>query len=163
MININVLRLNRARSVVDVYTFYPFSPNGCERIETKLLMTLSHNNAAISFANNFFPYKLRNFYQCPLWLGTSHVPPYMILHRLNNGSYETSGIEGNLYYELSKSLNFTPMVHYAREKYATENFALLKKGKVNLTMFAAINTAERSRDFTTSFPYVYTAVVFTVC
>lgn len=56
------------------------------------------------------------------------------------------------------------MVHIGQERYlngAKENFQILREQKANLTMFAIVNTIERSVEFTASFPYAYASVVFT--
>lgn len=162
MINVNVLCLDETRDQVNVYTHFPYTPNSCDRIEPSLLMSIS--NETISLDNDFFPNKLKNFHQCPLWLATYNIPPYMILNKGNDSSYVTRGIEGNLYRELSKLLNFQPLIRVGHERYlggAKENFEMLRKGEVNLTMFAIVNTIERSKRFTSSFPYAYTSVVFT--
>lgn len=45
---------------------------------------------------------------------------------------------------------------------AVENFQMLKKSEVNFTMFAAVNTVERSIEFASSFPYAYASVVYTI-
>lgn len=154
--------LDEMRDKVNVYTYFPFTPYSCERIESTFLMNF--NNESISVDNSFFPVKLKNFHECPLFLATYNIPPYMIMKQHKDGSYVTRGIEGNLYRELSKILNFRPMVRVSYEKYlggAKENFEMLRKSEVNLTMFAIVNTVERSKRFTASFPYAYTSVVFT--
>lgn len=163
MINVNVVCLDRTKDQVNVYTYYPFTPNSCDRIESSLLTTFN-SNEMITLDNSFFAMKLKNFHKCNLFLGTYNIPPYMILDRYSNGSYETKGIEGNLFHELSKLLNFQPYVRVGHEQYlggAKKNFEMLQKGEVNLTMFAIVNTIERSEQFTASFPYAYTSVVFT--
>lgn len=79
--------------------------------------------------------------------------------------FVTKGIEGNLFREMAASLNFHPTVRVGKKTYtsgAVENFAMLKRGQVNLTMFAAVNTVERSTEFTSSFPYAYSSVVYTI-
>ncbi|XP_055325489.1 uncharacterized protein LOC129579433 [Sitodiplosis mosellana] len=163
MINVNVLCPDEIEDQVNVYTYFPFTPNSCDRIQSTLLMTFS--NESISIDDSFFPMKLKNFHKCNLFLATYNIPPYMILnHHHTDGSYVTRGIEGNLYRELSKLLNFQPIVRVGHEHYlggAKENFEMLRKGEVNLTMFAIVNTVERSKRFTASFPYAYTSVVFT--
>lgn len=66
---------------------------------------------------------------------------------------------------MAASLNFHPMVRVGMKSYtsrAMENFGMLKKGQVNFTMFAAVNTVERSTEFTSSFPYAYSLVVYTI-
>lgn len=163
MININLLQFDQNDRRVYVYTYFPYTPNHCEHIESTFL--LSMGNHSISIKNEFFPNKLRNFYKCPLHLATYTIPPYMILHKSNDGTYKTNGIEGNLYREMAASLNFRPMVRVGTKTYlsgAAENFHMLKMGKVNFTMFAAVNTAERSTEFTSSFPYAYSSVVYTI-
>lgn len=89
----------------------------------------------------------------------------MILEQHEDGSYTTRGIEGNLYRELSKRLNFSMLVRVGHEIYVgstKENFEMLRKGEVNLTMFAVVNTVDRSKRFTASSPYTYTSLVFTI-
>lgn len=153
--------LDEMKDQVNVYTYFPFTPYSCNQIETTLLMNFS--NESISLENSFFPVKLKNFHKCPLFLATYNIPPYMIMNEHKDGSYVTRGIEGNLYREMSKTLNFRPMVRVGHEKYlggAKENFEMLRKSEVNLTMFAIVNTVERSKQFTASFPYAYTSVKY---
>lgn len=162
MINVNVLNYDANNIQVNVYTYFPYSPSHCEHIESTFLM--SFNNQSINLRTDYFPDKLRNFHGCPLWLATYDVPPYMILHKFTNGSYQTDGIEGNLYRELASTLNFNPLVRIGHERYlggARENFQLLRNKHTNLTMFAIVNTIERANEFTASFPYAYASVVFT--
>lgn len=162
MINVNVLIFNAAGDEVVVNTYFPYRPSHCEHIESSFLMSLS--NESIDLRHEYFPNKLHNFYGCPLILATYAVPPYMILHRTINGSLETRGIEGNLYHELASTLNFRPLFRIGRERHmggAKENFNLLRTNQVNFTMFAIVNTIERSTEFTASFPYAYASVVFT--
>lgn len=161
MINVNVLRFEEADYQVHIYTFFPYSPNHCEYIESTYLFSMGNNS--ISMKNDMFPNKLRDFFNCPLLLATYSVPPYMILERLADGTYITKGIEGKLYHELAATLNFHPMVRAGKYSGdATENFDMLKLGMVNLTMFAAVNTVERSTEFTSSFPYAYASIVYTI-
>lgn len=162
MINVNVLRFEQMDQHVYVYTYFPYTLNHCEYIESTFLFSMK--NQSISIKSDFFPNKLRNFYKCPLILATYTIPPYMILHKSDDGTYITKGIEGNLYREMATSLNFHPMVRVGTKKYlnAVENFQLLKMGKVNFTMFAAVNTAERSLAHTSSFPYAYSSVVYLI-
>lgn len=162
MINVNVLCWDEIEEHVNVYTYFPYTAMGCEHINSTLLMTL--RNKTIISEDDFFPKKMRNFHGCPIWMATYTVPPYMILSELSDGTYITRGIEGNLYRELANALNFRPMVRVGHEKYlggAEENFQMLRKAEVNLTMFAIVNTVQRSKEFTASFPYAYTSVVFT--
>lgn len=135
IINVNILCLAETGDHVNVYTYYPFTPNSCNQIESTLLMTFS--TKTISLDDSFFPIKMKNFHRCPLLLATYNIPPYMILNQREDGP--TKGIEGNLYTELSKLLNFRPLIRVGHEKYlggAKENFEMLRRGEVNLTMFA---------------------------
>lgn len=162
MVNVNVMSWDEVDNQVNVFTYFPFSLDSCEQIEPVLLMTIS--NETIFSDRDLFRNKLKNFHGCPLWLSTYTVPPYMILHEMGNGVYKAKGIEGNLYRELGKSLNFRPMVRIGQERHlggAKANFDLLRKGVVNLTMFAIVNTVERSTEFTASFPYAYASIYFT--
>lgn len=163
MINVNVLQFKETDEQVHVYTFYPYTPDHCEYIESNFLFSME--NHTISIQDDLFPNKLRDFFKCPLLLATYTIPPYMILQRLADGTYITKGIEGKLYRELAATLNFHPVVRVGMEKYlggAAENFQMLKMRKVNFTMFAAVNTVERSTEFTSSFPYAYASVVFII-
>lgn len=161
IINVNILLFDPDQLQVNVYTFFPYTPTSCEHITSTLLMTMTNQSLRYSF----FPQKLQNFHGCPLWLCTYTIPPYMILKQKPDGSYFTQGIEGEFYQALSTTLNFSPMVRVGHEKYlggAKENFHMLRRQRVNLTMFAIVNTPQRSQEFTASFPYTYSAVVFTI-
>lgn len=165
MINVNVFQFSRNDDQVHVYTYFPYTPNHCEHIKSTFLFSMGNHSIAIK--TDLFPNKLRNFHNCPLLLATYTIPPYMILQQSNDGSgaYTTKGIEGNLYHEMAASLNFRPMVRIGTKNYlsgAVENFRMLKMRKVNFTMFAAVNTVERSKEFTSSFPYAYSSVVYTI-
>lgn len=163
MINVNVLQFQQNDEQVHVFTFFPYTPNHCDYIESEFVFSME--NHSISIQNDLFPNKLKDFFKCPLLLATYSIPPYMILQRLADGAYITKGIEGTLYRELASTLNFHPMVCIGVKKYlsgAAENFHMLKTQKVNFTMFAAVNTVERSTEFTSSFPYAYASVVYTI-
>lgn len=162
MVNVNVMTWDAVGNHVNVFTYFPFSVDSCEQIKPVLLMTI--NNETAFSEDDLFRNKLANFQSCPLWLSTYTVPPYMILHEMDDGSFKTKGIEGNLYRELGKSLNFRPMVRIGRERHlggAKANFGLLRNGAVNLTMFSIVNTVERSTEFTASYPYAYASIYFT--
>lgn len=162
MVNVNVLRFDEIEEQVIAYTYFPYTSDHCERIESTFLMSMS--NRSIALQNSMFPNKLKSFHGCKLWLATYTIPPYMILQELSNGTYTTKGIEGKLYRELASTLNFHPMVRVGAQKYlgrATENFQMLREKEVNLTMFAIVNTVERSKEFTASLPYAYAPVMFT--
>lgn len=163
IVNVNVLAFESIDRQVNVYTYFPYAPNHCEFIQSTFIFSMK--NHSISMKRDFFPSKLRNFHKCSLFLATYAIPPYMILQQTTDGALITRGIEGNLFREMAKSLNFHPVVRVGRRTYssgAMENFAMLKKGEVNLTMFAAVNTVERSTEFTSSFPYAYSSVCYTI-
>lgn len=163
MVNVNVLQYDVIEKRVIAYTYYPYTEHHCEQIQSTFLSYM--NNQSFSIRTAFFPNKLKNLNGCPLFLATYTIPPYMIVHKLSNDTYITKGIEGNLYHELASTLNFRPMVRTGTENYvdaAAEKFQMLRKMEVNLTMFATVNTVERSKEFTASFPYAYASVVFTI-
>lgn len=129
MINVNVLRFEPNDHQVFVYTYFPYTPNHCEYIESTFLLSMGNHSKSIEKKRrkgspkkpqplkDFFPKKFQNFHKCPLLLATYTIPPYMILQKSGDGTYTTNGIEGNLFREMAASLNFHPMVRVSQGTY----------------------------------------------
>lgn len=74
-----------------MYTFFPYTPEHCERVEPIVYDYFENGqfqrNAAI------FPEKFGNLFRCPIKTATYNFPPYVMLTERSNDTY-IDGIEG---------------------------------------------------------------------
>ncbi|XP_049280308.1 uncharacterized protein LOC125762363 [Anopheles funestus] len=89
-----------------MYTYYPYTPAGCERNVPQLVHRFRKGARRYDQRIELFPNKLSNFHQCIITVGTFHLPPYMLLSR-RYGQLRYGGFEGDLLRALSVKLNFT--------------------------------------------------------
>lgn len=111
MANANVLTPTEDYETIILYTFFPYAPDYCERIEA-VVQDYFENNTFVYDAP-IFPDKFHNFYKCPLIFSTYHFPPLILLKPLDNGTVYIDGIEGTILRVISQRLNFTPNVVYS--------------------------------------------------
>lgn len=96
-----------------IYTYFPFTENHCNFIVPKTLhhYTISNMSALNQLrASDIFPDKMKNLFRCPIAVAEFMFEPYMILEKLQNGTYFTDGIDGNILAILGKKINFTPAI-----------------------------------------------------
>lgn len=94
IINANVLVYNRTTSHIEMFTFYPFQTGECGKnspIKINKFEKTAFKNQII-----FDGTKLDNLQKCSLKAATFNIPPIMMIKVKENGSYEMSGIEGEL-------------------------------------------------------------------
>lgn len=112
--NVNVLTTFSSESSAILYTYFPYTKERCEDTHPVVLNYFAGDKFV---SDSIYPDKFRNFYKCPLTLATYHIPPYMILTPMQNGSYHTTdGIDGITFRVISQQLNFTPIIRVPAEK-----------------------------------------------
>jgi hypothetical protein len=87
-----------------MFTFMPFSPNGCGNLSPILINKFENSSWTID-DRDIFPRKLRNLFQCPLRIATFDYPPSIIVD-----NKQITGHDVELIYGLSKVLNFKPNI-----------------------------------------------------
>lgn len=117
--NANLLIPAEDYETILLYTFFPFTPSKCERVEPVIHDYFKGYKFALDAP--IFPDKFHNFYKCPLQIATHHIAPYMTLKLQPNGSYEMGGIEGRMLKLMSTHLNFTPELLLTNHKSANNN------------------------------------------
>ncbi|XP_053667326.1 uncharacterized protein LOC128716576 [Anopheles marshallii] len=88
-----------------MYTYYPYTPEGCEQNVPHLVHRF-RKGGRLDQRIELFPNKLSNLHRCVITVGTFHLPPYMLLSRRNR-QLRYGGFEGDLLRALSVKLNFT--------------------------------------------------------
>lgn len=107
VVSVNILVLDQ-RNALNLFTFFPFS-EGKECKNTNLVKINSFDASKNSWENqNFNPKKSRNLHNCPLIVGVAakSTEPAIITNHDSNGKLIISGIEYEIFAELSKRLNF---------------------------------------------------------
>ncbi|XP_063702702.1 uncharacterized protein LOC134832569 [Culicoides brevitarsis] len=101
VINVNIM-LRDVDGVILSMTYFPYGEGYCEKVSP--VVTNKYIDGHFEHSDHF-PWKIHDFHGCPLMVGTTHGPPFVIYV---NESYVT-GIEGIILNMLSqKVLNFKP-------------------------------------------------------
>lgn len=106
----NVIYLVAEQTRTVLYTYFPYSEETCSQVRTNFYNFVYDDQ--FHYKKALFPRKCSNMYNCTVQVGTFEYPPYMMLHRLDNGSTYFDGIEGIVLRVLSQRLRFHP-VHVA--------------------------------------------------
>lgn len=154
-----ILRQYKNENEAVMFTYYPFSPFYCEQVHPVVHNYFIDTNFTMN--NEHFPRKTKNLHKCPIKVAAFNVPPYMILTKLQNGSYHTDGIEGILLRVLSQRMNFTVDVDIVPEKWgiihrngsSTGSLRKVISNQVNLTIGCYSITPLRYYYTTSSYTY----------
>lgn len=107
IVSVNILALDKSHSL-NLFTFFPFSEGeGCRN--TNLVKINSFHASKNEWENqHFHPKKSRNFHNCPLVVGIAlkSTEPAVIIDYDSTGKPVVSGVELEIFAELSKRLNF---------------------------------------------------------
>lgn len=107
VVSVNILSLDESHSL-NLFTFFPFR-EGVECKNTNLVKINSFDATLNAWENeNFLPKKSRNLQNCPLVVGVAakSTEPAIIINYDSKGKRIISGIEYEIFAELSKRLNF---------------------------------------------------------
>lgn len=107
MANIVVLTPTEDYEIILMYTFYPYTPEHCERVKPIVYDQFENETFVLNAA--IFPEKFGNLYRCPLKIATYNFPPFVMLTERSNDTY-IDGIEGVVLRVISQRLNFTTIV-----------------------------------------------------
>lgn len=110
--NVIVLIPTENYEQIELYTYFPYTPEHCEGVEPVLYDYFENGTFALNVS--IFPDKFRNFHKCPLTASLYHLPPFVILKPQSNGSYHIDGIEGTIVRVIAEQLNFTTIVQLSR-------------------------------------------------
>ncbi|KAG4076488.1 hypothetical protein HA402_014452 [Bradysia odoriphaga] len=175
--NVNVLVLQRRseRTVVTLYTYFPFTPFYCENVVVPLIWNYFYVDHFVHTKKELFPPKMKNLYQCPLTIVTVEIRPYIFLRGIiqsNNSITLVDGIDARLMYVLSQRMNFKPMfvipddiprrgvIH--KNGTVTGAFGMVYRRKANISTAANLYSAHRESILTATKPYMYEQLVFVV-
>lgn len=106
--NVIVLATIEIKTRTAIYTYFPYTVYHCEAVAPIISNYFIHS--AFLYEIDFFPPKMNNLYQCPLYVATVEEIPYMFLIHQRNGQIYTDGIDGIIFRVLSQRLNFTPIL-----------------------------------------------------
>uniref|UniRef100_A0A240PMM0 Uncharacterized protein n=1 Tax=Anopheles atroparvus TaxID=41427 RepID=A0A240PMM0_ANOAO len=90
--------------VVQLWTYYPYSPGLCRVPKPHLVLTWP--NDTLLYGIDFFPRKNAHFHGCPLRVGTFETRPFTILMG-TAAAPGLAGIEGDLLASVAQKLRFT--------------------------------------------------------
>lgn len=104
MVNVNILVSSDDGMIVDMYTYFPYTPMYCNQaIPTRINRYINGSFVEpIVYAD-----KLRNMHNCPLYVTPLEFVPFVLYTRFANGSYMIQGIEFTIVQQISVYLNFT--------------------------------------------------------
>lgn len=86
-----------------LYTYYPFTPNGCHKAQ---LHIINKKKSILDLkSHELFPDKFHNFHNCTLMAALWNVPPYLTLP-YKTKSKQMEGMEGVVLSVLAEVLNF---------------------------------------------------------
>uniref|UniRef100_A0A182LSF4 Uncharacterized protein n=1 Tax=Anopheles culicifacies TaxID=139723 RepID=A0A182LSF4_9DIPT len=111
VINVNIVTADLQDyshwQAVLMYTYYPYTPDGCERSVPHLVHRFRKGLRRLDQRIELFPSKLSNFHRCQITVCTFHLPPYVLLTQHRDHHVQYGGFEGDLLRALSVKLNFT--------------------------------------------------------
>ncbi|XP_065072764.1 uncharacterized protein LOC135697105 [Ochlerotatus camptorhynchus] len=152
------------------YTFFPFGKGYCEKVQP-LLWKIFRDGRFENPSRQFYPEKMKNFYECSLKVATFDIPPFMMLVYGTNGKVShLDGIDGIVTRVLSQRLNFTldvvvvdPPDWGVTEMLGNNTGAsrYVRKRLVNFTVGYWSMTYRRNRYLGNTFTY-YTSLMSTI-
>lgn len=92
IINVNVLAV-APDSSLKMFTFYPYSTFYCGQVFS--VMVNKFVNSSFILSRKHYKDKLMNLFGCSLKVVTFNIPPLIFIQK-KKGSYEVSGVEGEL-------------------------------------------------------------------
>lgn len=111
--NVSIKSVNLVRQsdngTIELLTFFPFNEKSCGDTKPVVINTFDINQ--MKWKNNIFhPIKTKNLYNCTLLIGASvgTTQPNFMATFDSNGTATFSGVEFDIFVQLSKELNFNP-------------------------------------------------------
>jgi hypothetical protein len=160
IVNSNILiRNSYDRNEIVILTFFPWGDGYCDKVQPVYLDGYQSNKSNDGL--DFFPDKTANFYRCPLKVATFEWLPFMQLIKLENNSYDISGLEGVMLKRLSEIMNFTIDLTIVPDKWGvpysngtlTGAIKLIYENKANLTVGYFAQTIARDKYMKTGLFY----------
>ncbi|CRK94419.1 CLUMA_CG007926, isoform A [Clunio marinus] len=101
---------------VILYTYFPYQTNVCRYLRPHVIN--SYDLQTHKWKNHkFYGSKTHNMSGCPLRIATFNFEPFMMVNKNDEGKLIASGIEGDLLNFLSETIDFTPEIILADEKW----------------------------------------------
>lgn len=95
-------------NIWSLFTFIPYRRD-CYSLEYLRISTFTSSNFTDQMTasmEELYPEKLKDLNQCPLYVATSLIDPFVIPHNGSDGETQFSGIDIDIITEISKALNF---------------------------------------------------------
>uniref|UniRef100_A0A182PTF8 Putative ionotropic receptor ligand binding domain-containing protein n=1 Tax=Anopheles epiroticus TaxID=199890 RepID=A0A182PTF8_9DIPT len=155
---------------VQLYTYFPYGEDYCERALPVVWNVYERDGGFVHPARSPFPFKLRNFFNCPLVVATFPVFPFIIPAR-HGDAMGLEGIEGEMLRTLRQRLNFRLRVILVEppdwgtagpRDQATGASAYIRHRRANLTIGYWATTLHRNRYMASSFSYYTSQLVLVV-
>lgn len=107
VINVNIILKDKENhEKCEMFTYFPFAENYCEKVFPVLLNTFVSGKGFIEDVEPY-PNKMANMYGCPINAVTFDIPPYVIVEEKDGGGVEVNGFEGILIKTMAEVMNFT--------------------------------------------------------
>lgn len=104
--NVNIVYENDQNEVV-IETFEPFTTKSCANTKSRIINKFK-NGKFENEIDTFFPNKIQQLYGCPISVATAiNAEPYVLVKKLDDGSYEVGGRDIKLLQTIAGKLNFT--------------------------------------------------------
>lgn len=109
LLNVNVLVKHENVPLWSLFFYKPYAQS-CHSIDVIKIETFSPNNYTVDLSvpfDNLFPSREFKFKNCPLFISTFSVEPYVIIQN-SNGSKTYHGVDVTIVNEIAKTLHLIP-------------------------------------------------------
>lgn len=166
IVNVNVIQpFDNFSDGCWIYTYYPYSPFYCEKVQTQILNTYI-NGVGFNREADHFPRKVSNLYNCSLSVATFKVPPFVMYGKKN----DVVGVDGNLMRMIARQMNFhlkikmLPSAHWGevKNRSSTGAVGMVIDGTVNFTMGYFTSSSARNTFMSTSYTYHSSVAIWVI-
>ncbi|CAO1310415.1 unnamed protein product [Diamesa serratosioi] len=112
IVNVNILMRTPLNNILDMFTYYPFTPTYCGKVYPVLINQFI--NSQFQNAGNYFVDTVKNFHQCTLSVATFNIIPLMMVE-ITEQTFKLTGIDGYVLQAIAKQLNFTIELVYVTD------------------------------------------------
>lgn len=154
---------------IEIYTYFPFHEENCDRIESTILTKFYLDNPPDKNII-LFPNRLTNFHNCSVKVGTFDVKPYIIEEPENN-KIKFSGIEARLVQIVSQKLNFNIVYQsptnnvqwgFIRQENSTGLMKMIQTKEVDLGVACIALSPPRSQYLQSGVPHCISKILFAI-
>lgn len=112
LLDVNVLIKDERTQIWSLHFYKPYMRN-CYSFDTIQIETFTAENYTneirIQHFDDLFPRKDFKFQNCPLFISTFSLEPFVIIRNLRNGSVKYTGIDVQIVNEVAKTLHLKPI------------------------------------------------------